>query len=102
MAKRGGTKRPCTEHLPSSSLQLQNSPQRAPEFDWIKNLRSLNTQELLDEFFLLFATVSEVSLSEGRDPIIWCWTRSGEYSTASAYEAQFLGANSAFKASSIW
>jgi hypothetical protein len=70
--------------------------------NWIKNLRSLNTQELLDEFFLLFAAVSEVSLSEGRDTIIWCWTRSGEYSTTSAYEAQFLGANSAFKASSIW
>jgi hypothetical protein len=37
----------------------------------IKNLRSLNTQELLDEIFLLFATVSKVALSEDRYTIAW-------------------------------
>jgi hypothetical protein len=37
------------------------------------------------------------------DTISWKWTRSGDYAAASqAYDAQFLGAFPAFRASTIW
>jgi hypothetical protein len=51
---------------------------------------------------MLFNTLSEVSLNEDKDGIAWRWTRSGEYTVASANETQFLGAFLAFKATSIW
>jgi hypothetical protein len=71
-------------------------------FDWIKNIKQINTTELLDELTLLFSTLNEIQLNDDKDTISWKWITSGEYSAASAYDAQFLGAFPLFKASSIW
>jgi endonuclease/exonuclease/phosphatase (EEP) superfamily protein YafD len=68
--------------------------------NWVKN--QVNTEDLIKEFVLLFNTVSEIQLNENADTMFWRWTTSGEYTAASAYEAQFLGAYPMFRASSIW
>jgi hypothetical protein len=36
---------------------------------WIKNLRQVNSEYLLDEFFLLYTTLSEVHLNDVPDSI---------------------------------
>jgi hypothetical protein len=71
-------------------------------FNWIKNLRQVNSEDLLDEFFLLYTSLSEVHLSDVPNTIFWRWTPIGEYMAASAYKIQFLGAYPEFRASSIW
>jgi hypothetical protein len=72
------------------------------QFNWITNIQSIGTEDLLDEFILLFTLLSEVQLSEEKDTIIWKWTVTGEYSTSSTHEVQFLGAYPLFRASTIW
>jgi hypothetical protein len=67
--------------------------------NWISNLQQVNIEDLLDEFVLLFTTLSEVQLNNENDAIYWKWTTSGEYMAASTYEAQFLGAYPEFRAS---
>jgi hypothetical protein len=71
-------------------------------FNWIKNLTSIDSEELLNEFLLLFHTLADRQLTEDRDVIAWKWTASGEYTATSAYEAQFVGAFPRYRASSIW
>jgi hypothetical protein len=71
------------------------------QFNWIKNIRSIHSEELLDEFVLLFTVLNDVQLTEEKDVISWRWTTSGNYSTATVYEAQFLGAYPMFRASTI-
>jgi hypothetical protein len=71
-------------------------------YNWIRNLRQVNSEYLLDEFFMLYTTLSEVHLNDVPDSIFWRWMPSGEYTTASAYDIQFLGAYLEFRASSIW
>jgi hypothetical protein len=71
------------------------------QFNWITNIQSIGTEDLLDEFILLFTLLSEVQLLEEKDTIIWKWTATGEYSTSSAYEVQFLGAYPLFRASTL-
>jgi hypothetical protein len=68
----------------------------------IKNLRHVNTEELMDEFVLLFSTLNEVQLTNDNDSILWKWSAVGEYFTTSAYEIQFLGAYPRFRTSSVW
>jgi hypothetical protein len=70
--------------------------------NWIKNLKQVNTEDLMDESILLFSILGEVQLNETNDTIQWKWTASGGYSAASAYDIQFLGAYPRFKASSVW
>jgi hypothetical protein len=70
--------------------------------NWIKNLKKVNTQTLLDEFILLFTTLNDIQLIDEKDAIFSKWTTSEECSVASAYEAQFLGAFPSFRASTIW
>jgi hypothetical protein len=71
-------------------------------FNWIKNVRSIDSEDLLDEFVLLFSTLVGVQLSDQKDSIRWRWTASGDYSAASGYEAQFMGAYPHYRASTIW
>jgi hypothetical protein len=52
---------------------------------WIKNVRQLNTEELLDEFILLFTTSGDIHLTQEADTIFWKWTASGQYTASSAY-----------------
>jgi hypothetical protein len=71
------------------------------QLNWIKNIQSFGSEELLDEFVLLFTLLGEVQLTE-EDTIKWKWTATGEYSAALAYDIQFLGAFPFFRASTIW
>jgi hypothetical protein len=72
------------------------------QWNWVKNLKRIDTEELLDEFILLFSMLSDVQLSDDRDVIAWRWSSNGEYTASSAYQAQFLGAFPLFRASTIW
>jgi hypothetical protein len=72
------------------------------QFNWIRNIRRIDTEELFDEFILLFNTLNEVHLSEERDSIVWKWMATGEYTAASSYEVQFLEAFPRYRASTIW
>jgi hypothetical protein len=69
---------------------------------WIKNLKQISTSEQLEEFILLFNTLSDIQLNENRGAIQWRWSALGEYTAATAYEAQFFGAYPLFRASAIW
>jgi hypothetical protein len=69
---------------------------------WIRNLKQVGTETLLEEFVSLFVALREVQLSDSKDFITWRWTANKVYSTKSAYETQFLGAFRQFKASTIW
>jgi hypothetical protein len=71
-------------------------------FSWIRNIRSIDSEDLFDEFILLFNALQGIHLSDHKDSIHWNWTSSGEYSAASAYEAQFMGAYPHYRASTIW
>jgi hypothetical protein len=71
-------------------------------FSWIKNLNVVNSEELLDEFILLFKTLGDISLNDQKDSILWKWTTLGNYFAASAYDIQFLGAYPKFSAHTIW
>jgi hypothetical protein len=55
--------------------------------NWVGNLKQINNEQLMDEFILLFTTLNEVQLNYQRDTILWKWTKSDEYSAASAYDA---------------
>jgi hypothetical protein len=46
--------------------------------------------------------ISGVQLSDQKDHIIWKWTNHGQYTIASAYECQFLGAIAYFPATMVW
>jgi hypothetical protein len=70
--------------------------------NWIKNLKQVNTEVLMDEFILLCSTLNEVQLNQDNDAISWKWTASGEYSTTSVYEVHFLGAYPRFRTLAIW
>jgi hypothetical protein len=84
-------------HYKHRSVQVEMK-----KLNWIKNLRQVNIEELMDEFVLLFSTLNEVQLTDDNDSILWKWSAAGEYSAALAYEIQFLGAYPRFRASSVW
>jgi hypothetical protein len=55
-------------------------PKEVQHFNWIKNSKQINLEELLDEFVLLFSTLADVQLTEDKDAIVWKWTKDEEYS----------------------
>jgi hypothetical protein len=40
--------------------------QELKKFNWIKNIKNINTEETMDEFILLFSVVNDVSLNDGK------------------------------------
>jgi hypothetical protein len=76
--------------------------QELQELNWIKNLTIIDSEDLVDEFFLLFHTLAERQLTEEKDGIAWKWTALGEYTVTAAYEVLFLGAFPKYHANSIW
>jgi hypothetical protein len=67
------------------------------------NINQINTETLIDEFILLFIAMNDVVLTEEKDAISSKWTTSGEYTTTSAYDIQFLGTFPMFNnATTIW
>lgn len=82
--------------------KFRNVCQQIRNFNWIRNLGEINTPTLLEEYMLLFMALSTVELTNNRDTISWRWTRSGQYTVASAYEIQFKGAITLFPARDLW
>jgi hypothetical protein len=71
-------------------------------FSWINNIKQINTEELMDEFVLIFTTPSKIHPIKAKYSIHWKWSRSGVYLAASTYDVQFLGEVPQLKASSVW
>jgi hypothetical protein len=80
--------------LRSVHEELQNQ-------NWIKNLKHVDSEELLGEFILLYQALSEIQLNWEKDTIHWIWNRNGVYSAAFTYDAQFIGAYPQFNAPTI-
>ena len=68
---------------------------------WTKGLWGMNSVTKMAEFIYLWDRVAQFTLDEGQDAIAWKWTASGEYSSKSAYLAQFNGSYSTFNANAI-
>lgn len=71
--------------------------------NWIKAVRSLSTQQQLQEFVSLWAKMQSIALQpETHDMFQWKCTNDGQYSTKTAYNAQFAGSFCRFKTNKIW
>jgi hypothetical protein len=65
--------------------------------NWIVNVRRLSTRAELIEFIKLWLLLKNVCLrDEVNDFIVWKWTPSDEFSTASTYSIQFQGSHPPF------
>jgi hypothetical protein len=53
-------------------------------FNWIKNLKNINSVVLLEKFTLLFMALSTIQLSDHTDGVKWRWTHDRKHSVASA------------------
>jgi hypothetical protein len=71
-------------------------------YNWIRNLQQVNNLVQLEEFTMLFMTLSFVDLTDQWDTITWKWTASGKYMVSSAYECHFLGSMTNFPTPNIW
>jgi uncharacterized protein with LGFP repeats len=62
---------------------------------WVQNIKmdaNLTVQHI-HEYLGLWLRLQDVHINDGcADTIVWNLTSNGEYSSASAYEAQFFGA----------
>ena len=54
------------------------------------------------DFVSLWDAVQEIQLTDQPDQITWKWTANGEYTSKSAYSAQFLGSYRNFHGQYIW
>jgi hypothetical protein len=70
--------------------------------NWIRNIKGINTTTMLDEYILLYMSLSLAALNDQPDEIIWKWTANGKYSTASAYACQFRSSMVYFPAANVW
>jgi hypothetical protein len=68
----------------------------------IRNLGDITTEDMLEEFTMLFMALNLVTLNDRKDEIKWRWMIDGRYTVKSAYECQFLGAMVFFPAKNIW
>jgi hypothetical protein len=62
----------------------------------------MQTVAQMADFIKLWDSVQEVQLTDEPDKITCKWTAHGEYTSRSAYNAQFLGSYSQFHGKSIW
>ena len=53
-------------------------------------------------FVKLWDLVQDIQLTAELDRMTWRWTAHGEYTTKSAYNAQFLGSYRRFNGKHIW
>jgi hypothetical protein len=59
-------------------------------FNWIRNVRNIDSDILLEEFNMLFMALSSVVLSDQNDQVVWRWIEDGKYIINTTYECQFL------------
>jgi hypothetical protein len=76
-------------------IKLQN-------FKWIRNLGQINTPAWLEEYAMLFTTLSSIQLNDQTDEITWRWMTNEKYTMASTYECQFNGAMMSFSTTDLW
>jgi hypothetical protein len=76
--------------------------QELKNLNWIRNVRGIDSDILLEEFVMLFKALSSVVLSDQKDEVVWRWTEDGKYTVTTTYECQFLGTMIHFLAKSIW
>jgi hypothetical protein len=72
---------------------------------WIAKIdtNEISTSNHVVEFVELWSLIIEVQLEEGsNDSITWKFTNSGEYSVASAYNAQFEGMTNSNMMEAVW
>lgn len=62
----------------------------------------MQTIEELPIFVTLWDLVQEIQFNDQEDTITWRWTPTGQYTTKSAYEAQFAGTYTTVDADTIW
>jgi hypothetical protein len=65
--------------------------QELKNLNWIRNVRGIDLDILLEEFVMLFKALSSVVLSDQKDEVVWRWTEDGKYTVTTTYECQFLG-----------
>ena len=63
--------------------------------------RMQSVSEMAD-FVSLWDVVQDIQLTDQPDQITWKWTANGEYTSKSAYSAQFLGSYRNFHGQYIW
>jgi hypothetical protein len=70
---------------------------------WISNIWPIQEGTEIQELMALWEAISDVVRDvANEDQILWRWTANGEYSTRSAYQAQFNGSMSRIKIEAIW
>jgi hypothetical protein len=70
--------------------------------NWIRNIRGIQNQAMLEEYTMLYMALSSVTLNDQPGEIFWRWMTNGQYSAASVYECQFKGSLVYFPASDVW
>jgi hypothetical protein len=56
----------------------------------------------MEEFTILFMALAPVTLSDEPDTIKWRWIANEQYSVASVYDCQFIGAIQKFPSMKVW
>jgi hypothetical protein len=70
---------------------------------WISNIWPIQEGTEIQELMTLREAINDVVRDvANEDQILWRWTTNGEYSTCSAYQAQFNGSMSRIKIEAIW
>ncbi|WVZ95321.1 hypothetical protein U9M48_041103 [Paspalum notatum var. saurae] len=70
---------------------------------WISHVQPVESSTEIKEFVVLWEAISEVTMDTTReDEIRWRWTPDGEYTTKSAYLAQFHGSMPRLRLLPIW
>jgi hypothetical protein len=68
----------------------------------MRSLFRIVTTEQLHQFTKLWSILQGVVLQDRPNAILWWWTASGVYTTASAYHCQFVGAVAPFRSVKLW
>ena len=97
------------KYLAPNLFQLANRKNRTVQQElcndnWIRSLgHRITTATHVEEFVSLWIRIQDVHLTQGvKDSITWKWMADGNYSTCSAYRAQFRGSFSKFRRDLIW
>jgi hypothetical protein len=58
---------------------------------WLRGISRISNEDELHQFLQLWVLIDQVQLTESADEIVWLPSTTGQYSTKSAYEMQFVG-----------
>ena len=70
--------------------------------NWTRGLWRMGSVDEMAQFIELWDYTLNIHLTDQADQIKWNWTANVEYSSKSAYLAQFHGSYSTFKTEHIW